>query len=97
MIPNNPIAYLTKDSARSMFESSDALAQIALLESLIKYVGGKVKTCDLRVVKGPANVGDVRRGSKLSTWVGKNQEVRIIDRSCAGLFESQSENILEWL
>ena len=97
MIPNNPIAYLTKDSARSLFESSNPLAQIALLESLIKYAGGKVNTCDLSVVKGPANAGVILKGSKLSTWVGKNQEVRIIDRSCAGLFESQSENILEWL
>lgn len=97
MIPNNPIAHLTKDSARSMFESSDALAQIALLESLIKYAGGKVNTCDLSVVDAPAKAGGVTRGSKLSTWIGKNQEVRIIDRSCAGLFESQSENILEWL
>lgn len=97
MIPNNPIAHLTKDSARSMFESSDALAQIALLESLIKYAGGKVNTCDLSVIDAPAKAGGVTRGSKLSTWVGKNQEVRIIDRSCAGLFESQSENILEWL
>ena len=97
MIPNNPIAHLTKDSARSLFESSDALAQIALLESLIKYAGGKVNTCDLSVVDAPAKAGYVTRGSKLSTWLGKNQEVRIIDRSCAGLFESQSENILEWL
>ena len=97
MIPNNPIAHLTKDSARSMFESSDALAQIALLESLIKYAGGKVNTCNLSVIDAPSQAGAVTRGSKLSTWVGKNQEVRIIDRSCAGLFESQSENILEWL
>ena len=36
MIPNNPIAHLTKDSARSLFESADTLAQIALLDSLIK-------------------------------------------------------------
>lgn len=97
MIPNNPIAHLTKDSARSLFESSDALAQIALLESLIKYAGGKVNTCDLSVVDAPSKAGAVTRGSKLSTWIGKNQEVRIIDRSCAGLFESQTENILEWL
>lgn len=97
MIPNNPIAHLTKDTARSLFESSDALAQIALLNSLIKYVGGKANRCDLSAVKGPSGAGGITRGCKLSTWVGKNQEVRIIDRSCAGLFESQSENILEWL
>ena len=58
---------------------------------------GKVQDCDLRVVNGPKNTGDIKRGSKLSTWIGKNQEVRIFDRSCAGLFETQSENILEWL
>lgn len=97
MIPNNPIAHLTKDSARSLFESADTLAQIALLDSLIKYAGGKVSTCDLSVVNSPSKAGAITKGSKLSTWIGKNQEVRIIDRSCAGLFESQSENILEWL
>ena len=97
MIPNNPIEHLTKDSARSMFESSDALAQIALLESLIKYAGGKVKTCDLSVIGGKANVGSITRSSNLSNWKKTNQEVRIIDQSCAGLFESQTENILEWL
>lgn len=97
MIPNNPIAHLTKDSARSLFESADTLAQIALLDSLIKYAGGKVSSCDLSVVNSPSKAGAITKGSKLSTWIGKNQEVRIIDRSCAGLFESQSENILEWL
>ena len=97
MIPNNPIAHLTKDTARDYFESTDALVQIALLNSLIKYAGGKANRCDLSAVKGPSGAGGITRGCKLSTWVGKNQEVRIIDRSCAGLFESQTENILEWL
>ena len=95
-IPNNPVAELQKESARKQFESADELVQMKILVNLIQYIGGKKPTCNFTDIGGKGKVGSITISSKLSNWVGKYQEVRIVDRSCTGLFESQSENILEW-
>ena len=41
--------------------------------------------------------GSIRISSSLSNWKKKYRDVRMIDRSAAGLFESTSENLLELL
>lgn len=60
-------------------------------------MNGKKNTCDLSAAGGTPTAGTVTLSSSLSNWRKKYHDVRIIDRSAAGLFENSSENLLELL
>lgn len=96
-LPGNQAGLLVKEESRTAFAAANIVEQTECLIGLIQLLGGKASTCDLSVAGGAKKAGTVRLSSCLSNWTKSYSDVRIIDRSAAGLFESRSENLLELL
>ena len=94
-LPGNQVETLKK--GRSQFEDAECTEQINCLLGLMELLNAKRKNCDLSAAGGAKMAGSIRISSSLSNWKKKYHDVRIIDRSAAGLFESTSENLLELL
>ena len=94
-LPNNQAETLIK--GREKFASAEITDQIGCLTGLLDLMNGKKNTCDLSAAGGTPTAGTVTLSSSLSNWKKKYHDVRIIDRSAAGLFENSSENLLELL
>lgn len=86
----------TLAAEREKFVAIKTEAQITCLLNLVKWFGA-AQTCDLRSIDGKENVGSKSKSSRLSSWKKSYTDVRIIDSSAAGLFESRSENLLKLL
>lgn len=94
-LPNNQAETLIK--GREKFASAEITVQIGCLLGLLNLMNGRKNTCDLTAAGGPAMAGNVVLSTNLSNWKKKYSDVRILDRSAAGLFEKSSENLLELL
>ena len=94
-LPNNQAETLIK--GREKFASAEITDQIGCLTGLLDLMNGKKNTCDLSAAGGTPTAGTVTLSSSLSNWKKKYHDVRIIDRSAAGLFENSSKNLLELL
>ena len=94
-LPNNQAETLEK--GREKFIQAEVANQINCLVGLMNLLNAKGNTCDLSLVGGAPQAGTIALSSSLSNWKKKYHDVRIIDRSAAGLFESTSENLLELL
>ncbi len=70
--------------------------QISCLLNIIAWLGS-ANTCNLESIGGSKNQGSKLSSSRLSAWKKKYNDVRIVDTSASGLFESRSENLLELL
>ena len=66
---------------------------------LLKIHGlfGRAPTADLSAIDGVALAGAAKISSLISNWKKNYTDVRIIDRSASGLFETVSENLLDLL
>ena len=93
-IPANPIGILTKGRdafcALSVFEQAVCLLQIVA-------VFGRAKSSDLKAIQGSANAAIFTLSLSLSNWKKNYADVRIVDSSASGLYESKSDNLLELL
>ena len=87
----------TLEIGREKFIQAEVADQINCLVGLMNLLNAKGNTCDLSLIGGAPKAGTVILSSSLSNWKKKYHDVRIIDRSAAGLFESTSENLLELL
>ena len=96
-MPGNQGTLLSQDKARGIFQSADIITQINCLLSITQLLAGKVNTCDLTAAGGASHAGATALSSKLSNWAKTYTDVRIIDGSPAGLFSTQSGNLLELL
>ena len=94
-LPGNQMETLVK--GREKFAEAGIIEQINCLLGLMGLLNAKQNTCDLSIVGGAPKAGTVVLSSNLSNWKKKYRDVRMIDRSAAGLFESTSENLLELL
>ena len=94
-LPGNQAETLEK--GREKFIQAEVTDQINCLVGLMNLLNAKGNTCDLSLIGGAPKAGTVILSSSLSNWKKKYHDVRIIDRSAAGLFESTSENLLELL
>ena len=94
-LPGNQAETLEK--GREKFMEAEIIDQINCLFGLMGLLNAKQSNCDLTAVGGAKMAGSIRISSSLSNWKKKYHDVRIIDRSAAGLFESTSENLLELL
>lgn len=94
-LPGNQAETLEK--GREKFIQAEVADQINCLVGLMNLLNAKGNTCDLSLVGGAPQAGTIALSSSLSNWKKKYHDVRIIDRSAAGLFESTSENLLELL
>lgn len=79
-----------KFAALSMEEQIDCLLKI------IKWFS-KEKPCNLTNIGGEARGGERKLNAKLSNWKKDYTDVRIIDVSASGLYQSRSENLLTLL
>ena len=94
-LPGNQRDTLVK--GREKFIQAEVIEQLNCLYGLMNLLNAKCNTCDLSLVGGAPKAGTIILSSSLSNWRKKHHDVRIIDRSAAGLFENSSENLLELL
>lgn len=81
---------------RDKFIALSVEEQIGCLLTIISWFGN-VQSCDLKNIGGSGQGGTKRPNSRLAAWAKNHSEVRIVDTSPAGLFETRSENLLELL
>lgn len=84
------------ETAVEKFKSADMFAQIECLSNLILYLKtNRAGTCDLLTVGGSKKSGSISLSANLSNW--KYDDIRIVDRSASGLYETRSANLKELL
>ncbi len=94
--PANPVETLRK--GRDRFVNADVFAQATCLLQIISVFGRVSGGCDLQLVGGAANAAAMSSfSSAISNWKKNYTDVRIIDQSASGLFETRSENLLDLL
>lgn len=72
--------------------------QLNCLKNMISYLKtNRPGDCDMKNVGGSAHEGAVYASCNLSNWKKNYADVRIIDRSASGLYESRSDNLLDLL
>lgn len=92
--PGNIAATVT--AGRDKFVALATEEQISCLLSIVSWFGN-APSCDLRCIGEGGQAGTKRPSAKLSAWAKRYSDVRIVDTSASGLFESRSGNLLELL
>lgn len=83
---------------REMFEKADIKQQKECLENMVLYLKtNRPGSCNMKSVGGGPNEGIIRISRNIKNLENKYKDVRIIDRSPSGLFESSTVNLLELL
>ena len=88
------VAQLTKRA--SDFTDLNILEQSKILLQ-IQGVFGRIKQADLKALKESPSSGITALSLNLSNWKKNYTDVRIIDQSASGFFETVSDNLLELL
>lgn len=83
-------------SGRELFAGLKLLEQVQTLVSIVSWFN-QAQTCDLSLVGGVKKAGAKVPNSRLAAYTKNYSDIRILDLSASGLFESQSENLLELL
>ena len=95
-MPGNP-----KDTVTAGIDDFKQLSLADQVECLMEIVSlfktNRSFKCNLEHIKGSKNGGSMLLSSNLSNWSKNYKDVRIIDQSPAGLYESKSCNLLELL
>lgn len=86
----------TVTAGRDKFVGLATEEQITTLLSIVSWFGN-VQTCDLENIGGARKAGAKVPNSRLAAWKKHYSDVRIVDTSASGLFQSRSENLLELL
>lgn len=95
-LPGNQAETIVK--GKKLFEKASLEEQInCILQMIALYKTGRSGGCDITCIGGAKNAGVVSLSSHISNWKKYFNEVRIIDQSSAGLYESRSCNLLELL
>ncbi len=92
--PANPCETLVKGKERFKALSPDKQAMVLLA---IQGLFGRAIKADLTEIGGATSAGVAALSSSLSNWKKNYTDVRIIDQSASGLFETISDNLLELL
>lgn len=96
-MPGGKLAVASKEG-RIKFEHLGINDQIEVLESLILYLKtNRSGGCNLSAMGEAKNAGRVIGDSNISNWLKYYHDIRIIDRSASGLFETRSENLADLL
>ena len=93
--PANPAETLKK--GREKFENLEKIED--QIEVLLQIQGlfGRINSGNLIAIGGVENAGVATLSSKLSNWKKNYTDVRIIDQSASGIYETRSENLLDLL
>ena len=78
------------------FAKLDIFAQTSVLLQ-IQGILGRMKQADLKYFNESASSGIIKVSMNLSNWKKNYTDVRIIDQSASGLFETVSDNLLNLL
>ena len=93
---NSPIQILQE--GKMLFASLDIRKQCQALLNIHAVFGRMTSGCDLSMIGGSAHsAATVNFSSTISNWKKNYTDVRIIDQSASGLWEKQSQNLLELL
>lgn len=92
--PNGPLKILT--DGREAFQALNEPEQAKVLLE-IQGLFGREKSADLRAIGGDKGSCEAKLSSSLSNWKKTFTDVRIVDLSASGLFESVSDNLLDLL
>ena len=92
--PNNPVDALEK--GRERFVSLSPVEQAKAILNIHQVFGRVSGGCDFTLIGGVAHAAaTVSFSSSISNWKKNYKDVRIIDTSVAGLFETRSVNLLD--
>lgn len=94
-LPNNQAK--TMKAGETKFAALDTAEQVTCLMNTLGLFNAGAGGADLRAVGGSKSSGEKALNMNVSNWKKNYSDVRIIDRSASGLFESRSENLLELL
>lgn len=90
-MPGGKLGIATK-SGRCQFEKSDLNTQISILENMVLYLKtNRPGSCSF----DNKAAGIVRLSANISNWLKYYHDIRIIDRSASGLFETRSVNLAD--
>lgn len=92
--PANPCNTLMK--GRDKFVVLSPAQQVSVLLAVQGLFGRAIKA-DLTAIGGVASAGVSTLSSSISNWKKNYTDVRVVDQSASGLFETVSENLLELL
>ena len=93
--PNNPLE--TLENGRDTFKDLSVWEQITVLLNIHAIFGRLASGVNLTLIGGAAHAAASPKSSALSNWKKTNCDVRIIDRSASGLWETSSPNLLDLL
>ncbi len=92
--PANPINTLI--TGKEAFAALPCESQVDILLDILGLFG-RIQSADLTPIGGVAKAGVCTLSSMISNWKKNYTDVRIIDQSASGLFESVSDNLLDLL
>ena len=92
--PANPINTLLL--GREKFISLTCESQVDVLLGILGLFG-RIQSADLTAIGGVAKAGVATLSSMLSNWKKNYTDVRIIDQSASGFFETVSDNLFDLL
>ena len=85
-------------NGRNKFLALDVKEQCKVLMNIQQVFARMTSGCDLKAIGGSKNsAATVSFSTSISNWKKKYSDVRIIDCSVSGMWEKQSENLLELL
>lgn len=92
---NNPVEILAEGEKK--FRELSIVEQAKALLNIHQIFGKIAGGCDLSAVGGKSRSAATYISSNMSNWTKYYSDVRIIDSSASGLWEKQSQNLLELL
>jgi len=96
LMPNSQTA--TLENGKCVFIELELKKQVEVLLNIISlYKTGRTGTADLTLIKGSKNSGVLFMSSTVDNWSKNYSDIRIVDKSASGLFESKSVNLIELL
>ncbi len=93
--PNHPLE--TLKTGKEAFAALDIWTQIEALLNIHTVFGRANTGVDLSSLCGASNAAVSKKKSAIRDWRKMYQDVRIVDRSAAGLWETRSQNLLDLL
>lgn len=92
---NSPVQTLI--DGRPLFISLSIQEQIVTLLNIQMLFGRLAGGVDLSSIGGVKRAAATTKSASLSNWLKINSDIRIIDQSASGLWETKSQNLLELL
>ncbi len=93
--PANPADALI--NGKNTFEELDIFEQSKCLMQILTVFGRINNGCDLSAIGGVSKAAVLTLSSILSNWNKNYKDIRILDMSASGLYQSKTENLLEML